>query len=645
MTPALASRIGSGAIAAALTIVGPVVSAGADGPAGAAPPSGSGLTRFSSCDALRQWYVDHTIDQVGAYGWANQVFYAMGADAPMSTRTLGSDSAGALPGVTNSATGTNTQQAGIDEPDVAKTDGRLVVRLQGREVVVTDVSGPAPRELSTWALPPQTYADGLLLVDSHVLLTGEHGRTHVEGSLVGGYDGADTTDLYDLDLSVPTSPRLAAHTTWSGATLSLRQYGDTVRLVTSSSLPDLAFVVPGKGLSASQATAHNREVVRSSTIEQWLPSVRAGGGTSHRAVDCGRIYRPDLLVGAARDTATIGVFTLHPGDTAPRSAAAVIGRGSQVYSSSDRLYVWDTLWNVPTLHPGLADRPMIRPLAQPHTDVHAFALDGDQTNYVGSGSIDGQVRDSWSFDEHDGHLRVAVTWPHRLVPGVPRDPITSEQPDASTSDNGVVVLDEQGGRLEEVGRLRGLGSDEQIQSVRWFDDLAVLVTFRQTDPLFTVDLTDPEHPRALGELHLPGYSSYLHPIGEGRLLGLGTAGTVDGRTVGAKAAVFDLTDPVHVHQLGEVALGNGSWLTAAEDPHTFTWAPSGTSGSDGTGTAVTQLVQASGSTTLVALEVDRDGEVTSHELPPVGGGDQRALPLPGGRLALVGTRVVVVAAS
>ena len=152
---------------------------------------------------------------------------------------------------------------------------------------------------------------------------------------------------------------------------------------------------------------------------------------------------------------------------------------------------------------------------------------------------------------------MAVSWPGR---------------GGATGENGIVVLDERDGRLETVGELRGLGVDEEIQSVRWFDDLAVVVTFRQTDPLYTIDLTDPTRPRRLGELKIPGFSSYLHPIGDDRLLGLGT--DAPRRTViGAQAAVFDIGDRSRARQVGKVTFGEQSGLGASEDPHAFTWLP------------------------------------------------------------------------
>ena len=463
-------------------------------------------------------------------------------------------------------------------------------------------------------------------------------------------------------MSDPSSPRLVSHSTWSGTLLSLRQYGDTLRLVTSTGLPALDFVQPGRGLAPAQATERNKAIVRASTVQQWLPSVQVDGGAS-QAMDCASVYHstaeaagsgqfsPRAFGARTDDVDTLGVFTLHPGDPSPVSSVGVTGQGAQVYSSSDRLYVWDSVWNTPFRSVGPGGL-VVRPPASPSTEVHAFALDGDQTRYVGSGVIDGQVRDSWSFDEHNGFLRVAVTWTRRLpielprtsvdsgvAPGAVSSPVSSPVSSFGT-DNGIVVLGEQDGRLTPVGQVRGLGHGEQIQSVRWFDDLAVLVTFRQTDPLYTVDVGDPTQPRLLGALHLPGFSSYLHPIGADRLLGLGTMGADLGgfqQADSAKAAVFDIADPTHARQVGETGLAANTWLTVASDPHAFTWLPRGA----GTGTAITQVEHGSGTASLVALRVDDQGRVVASDLPSAGGSEQRALPLPGGRVALTGSRVLL----
>ncbi|WP_027859977.1 beta-propeller domain-containing protein [Marmoricola sp. URHB0036] len=570
-----------------------------------APPAhADGLVRFADCDSLRDWYVQHTLDRVGPYGWG-------GDNVPMMTEDLArmpsSDSA-AKGAVSNGPTGTNTQETDVDEPDIAKTDGRLVVRVRdGRRLVVTEVTGGAPRQLSDWRLPPSTYADSLLLVGDHVLLSSSATRMlGREGFFPGG---RGSTDVYDVDISDPAHPRLAERHTWSGQQLSMRQYGDTVRLVTTIGLPQLRFVQPGDGiLSEHQAERRNKEIVRSSRIDEWIPGL-----------SCDEVYHP--LTWSGPDT--VAVWTFRPGSTADATKVGVTGAGSEVYSSSDRLYVTSTDWgNRVILRAGpdttvRSDRLDRR--LRPKTYIHAFALDGDTTRYVASGTVNGTIKDRWSLDEQDGHLRVAVSW---LTDGL------------EPADNGIAVFDERGDRLEQVGTLRGLGVGEQLQSVRWFDDLAVLVTFRQTDPLYTVDLGDPTRPRQLGALKIPGFSSYLHPIGDDRLLGIGSDATDTGRQLGAQAAVFDIADTSDVHQVGKVTFGTNSWLEAADDPHAFTWLPAAHA-------AVTS-VQDGSRTSMVVLRVGADGSLSTHELGSVGGWGARALPLADGRVALVGDRVRIV---
>src|SRR5690606_28315587 len=138
------------------------------------------------------------------------------------------------------------------------------------------------------------------------------------------------------------------------------------------------------------------------------------------------------------------------------------------------------------------------------TIVFDFEVSGTGATYVGSGEVDGAVADRWSMDEYDGVLRLAV-----------------EPTSATGNYNSVVTLERRGDELVEIGRLDGLGRNEQVQSVRWFDALAIVVTFRTVDPLYAIDLSDPARPSKLGELKIPGFSEYLHPLGEHRLVGVG----------------------------------------------------------------------------------------------------------------------------
>jgi uncharacterized secreted protein with C-terminal beta-propeller domain len=237
--------------------------------------------------------------------------------------------------------------------------------------------------------------------------------------------------------------------------------------------------------------------------------------------------------------------------------------------------------------------------------------------------VAGSVRDRWSLDEHDGLLRVAWT---RTGTGMLRD-ANGETRQATR--NGITVLAERDGALVPIGSIDDLGIDENIQSVRWFDDFAVLVTFRQMDPLYTIDLTDPGRPREIGRLKIPGYSGYLHPIGGDLLLGLGVDATDEGRNLGAQAAVFDIRDLADPRRLSQQRFGLYSYLPTLDDPHGFTWLPDQHTG------VTTVAGGDTGRTHLVALHVDPTGDLEAHELTTDVGWNARTLPLPDGRVAVV----------
>jgi uncharacterized secreted protein with C-terminal beta-propeller domain len=255
--------------------------------------------------------------------------------------------------------------------------------------------------------------------------------------------------------------------------------------------------------------------------------------------------------------------------------------------------------------------------------VHAFTLDGGGTTYTASGSFRGTVKDRWSFSEHDGRLRVAAE-----LPG-----------DQGPVDNGVLVLAERDGRLVETGRVDGLGRGESIRSVRWFGDLAIVVTFRETDPLYTVDLADPDRPRVLGELKVPGFSSYLHPVGGDLLVGVGHDASPDGSDRGAQAATFDLHDRSAVRRVATLGFGPSTDVSAGVDPRAFSYLPAQR-------VLVTPVQDwARGGSRFVALRLGADGSLTetgSWVTRGYGGEDARALPLGGSRVALVGDVVRVV---
>jgi uncharacterized secreted protein with C-terminal beta-propeller domain len=622
--------------------------------------SADSLSRFDSCAALRNWYVEHGTAEVGPYGWNGPVMYAMDDAVPMpSGAGLAASSAGQGPEAaikgsdarSSSGTGTNTQEADVDEPDLVKTDGRRVVRLVDQRVlVVTDVTGPEPRELGRISLPIDVYGGELLLAGDHVLVSqaaGAWGRPMpMEGDLVAPdlavpQEGvqrtmipAGGTRIVDVDISDPAHPRIAHDDTYSGRQVSMRLYGDTVRLVTTTGRPELPWARPRNDRPGTSwernATRHNEALVRATTIDDWLPTVvdnMVAGSRPAPLVSCTDVYHPQDWSGSD----TTAVTTYDVGDPAHRTAVAVTGDGQVVYSSADRLYVASTRVDPPSpwrrmpgpMNGSMTGGAMPIRAQDVRTQLHAFALEGTTTQYVGSGHVDGSVRDRWSLDEHGGLLRVAWTKDGSRT-------ITDANGETrQATRNGITVLAEKDGSLVPTGTVDDLGIDENIQSVRWFDDFAVLVTFRQMDPLYTIDLTDPTHPREIGQLKIPGYSGYLHPLGDGLLLGLGVDATDLGRSLGAQSAVFDIHDLAAPQRLAHLGFGEQSYLPALDDPRAFTWLPDQR-------TALTTVEGgSSGLLRLVALHVGAGGALDARDLVTDADWSARTLPLADGRVALV----------
>jgi hypothetical protein len=221
----------------------------------------------------------------------------------------------------------------------------------------------------------------------------------------------------------------------------------------------------------------------------------------------------------------------------------VLAGGDTVYASAGALYVATTNWQVPQ------DGSLT-------TQIHKFDITDPATSrYIGSGAVEGTLLNQFAMDELDGNLRVATT---------------SFGPEDSESF--VTVLTERDGQLVQIGKVGGLGRTEQIYSVRFIGELGYVVTFRQTDPLYVIDLSDPTAPAVRGELKILGYSAYLHPIGDDLLLGVGQDATDEGRVQGTQLAVFDVSDPANPRRTHQLRI-DGANSDAEYDHHAFLYWP------------------------------------------------------------------------
>jgi uncharacterized secreted protein with C-terminal beta-propeller domain len=438
---------------------------------------------------------------------------------------------------------TNVQEAGVDEPDVVKTDGRTIFSLAGAEVKVVDVTGATPRRVGALALEDVTPS-GLLLLGDRLLVLGDAGAPQPLDRPVVGPEtvvalpaGEPTTVLVQVDVSDPAHPRVLSRMAVEGTLVAARRTGGTVRAVVSST-PDPVAMSPRARAGAAAGA--------------WLPrlTVRdaAAGRTVRRAaVRCRAVARPKQFAGLG----LITVLTIEAsGPLALRDSDAILTDGDLVYASPTAMYVATARWADPAL--ATAETP-----PRGATLIHKLdTSDPARTAYRASGAVHGYLLNQFSLSEHEGHLRAAST----------EEPAWWTGPDgtARESESLVTVLAESGGRLAPVGQVDGLGRGERIFAVRFLGDRGYVVTFRQTDPLYALDLSDPARPAVRGALKIPGFSSYLHPVDDATLIGIGQAATEEGRTLGTQVSLFDVSDPAGPRRIAQRTLDAG-WSEAESD--------------------------------------------------------------------------------
>jgi uncharacterized secreted protein with C-terminal beta-propeller domain len=272
-------------------------------------------------------------------------------------------------------------------------------------------------------------------------------------------------------------------------------------------------------------------------------------------VGCRSVSRPAQFAGVGM----VSVLTVGATDTLRLlDTDAILTDGDLVYASPTSLYVATPRWATPA-----AAESSSPPRGA--TLIHKLdTSDPARTVHRASGAVRGYLLNQFSLSEYQGNLRVAST----------------EEPDwwsppgggARPSESLVTVLAERQGRLAQVGQVDGLGRGERTYAVRFLGARGYVVTFRQTDPLFTLDLSDPAHPAVRGELKIPGFSSYLHPIDETTLIGVGQAADDGGRVQGTQVSLFDVSDLAAPRRIAQRALDT-DWSEAESDHHAFLYWP------------------------------------------------------------------------
>lgn len=422
---------------------------------------------------------------------------------------------------------TNTQVAGIDEGDIVKSDGRTLFIVSDREVVLVDAAGKATSELAridTTKGPAAPKSDGdTYVVQGPVVDLMLHGSTLVvlvteytprmselpasTATTYVPFDAAMTKALL-YDVSNPGSPKFLTSLGQSGAYLTSRLTGGLLYLVTEYILTDSGSIDPDDPTT-------------------FVPLV--GDGATRSTVDAA-----DCLILPYPDGPRYAVASsIDLGSRKRIDTESVLGGSQTVYLNNDNLFLaapdYESMMSATARKAAGVDD--LRQVSQ--TRLARIKLSNGELTLAGQGSVPGTVINQFALDEYEGHLRVAVTVSAETSKG------------GWTSRPALYVLDSS---LDIVGSLPKLAKNESVQSVRFDGPVGYVVSYERIDPLFAIDLKDPAEPTVMSALKIPGFSTYLHPWSDGRLLGLGMDATKDGNITGMKLSMFDTSDPFDVSE-------------------------------------------------------------------------------------------------
>lgn len=431
---------------------------------------------------------------------------------------------------------TNVQVQGVDEADVVKTDGNYIFASVGTHVSISEVIATGTKEVAVIELD---YAPSNLFISGKKLIIIGANSPVYETTGVGTRDliyrpdFKQTTTLSVYDVSQTAKPVLTLNTVYDGNLSSARLIDGTIYLASEVSNYYVYL------LNANAAS-----------VENLLPSItvqKGANGTKEqsRIAECNQVKYYGSIA-----TSLFHVLAVDLNELGKMQTEVVMGNIDNLYMSRNNLYLAATAY--PTSAQvntcgividilGYCERQIVEDSAwanQPNTEILRYKLENKGFSYAAAGSVPGTVINQFAMDENAGYLRIATT--------------QSNLRGATSTDNSLYVLDEN---LALVGKVENLAKGERIYAVRYLGERAYIVTFRQVDPLFVLDLSNPKEPEVLGELKIPGYSSYLHPYSENVIIGVGREADSTGRVRGLKAALFDVTDPANPKLIESQVIG------------------------------------------------------------------------------------------
>ncbi len=556
---------------------------------------------------IRSWLFGHATRQQHEAVFGGMAFGAARADVSggvgvVSTPVASAPAPGGGPAAGTAAgdfSSTNNQVAGVDEADLVRTDGRYLYMVKAGELVVIDTDSASLSIVSRTPIKghghavylhgdrvtvlshvtewPDTWMPMPVVIDPLAVSLADDstpGAAAVEMAPIA----ADLVSIPRcflpwlpieqhvrvtvIDVSVPAAPVVVEETRLDGTLSASRSIGDTIYLVVENRpqigpMPLAPFsgargwavqggpAVGGNGGYEFESPEEFRGRIQSADLDAVLPVARFtvdGEERTQPLVSPGSIYLP----ARGGDAELVSIVSLTPTDDTPGidRSVSTLGLAGTVYASPDSFILASvdhgTWWGA----------------SEGATTLHQFSLAGDMP-HVAAGTVPGRVLDQFAIDAHaDGTVRIVTQ--------------TGWGPEASTN---LFVLEAADGALSTIGSVGGIAPGEMAMSARFVGDTAYVVTFEQVDPLFVIDLADPTRPMIVGELVIPGFSSYLHPLDGSHLIGIGRSADLSG----VKLSLFDVSTPSQPTETDFVEIGGGgrgyghAWSAAEYDHHAFSF--------------------------------------------------------------------------
>lgn len=437
---------------------------------------------------------------------------------------------------------TNVQVKGVDEADIVKTDGEYIYYVADNQLNIIDANGANTKLVSTTLLESDDawwgYNAEMFLLGDRLMVISQGYATVWVNDASGSYENnTDQTKAIIYDVSNPAKPVQIVSLGQSGNYVSSRMIGDYVYLVTAQ---------------------YVYNAVRSTPIT-YIPSVSVD--SESKLLSASDLY----VYGTPQSSAytVIGSINLKNG-AKHASVKAVFGGTSDLYANADHMLLAIGEYDSDTtpIAPDDNGKNVQITTGQSNTELILLSLNEGEITKLASGTVPGSLLNQFSMDEYNDVFRIVTTvdwWEQRVY----TDGLDSYEYDSKNYNN-LYTLDQD---LNIIGKIENLAEDEYVQSVRFDGDVGYFVTFRQVDPLFAVDLSNPKAPKIVSTLKIPGFSEYLQTFGDGLLFGIGYDADEDtGRTLGVKMTMFDTSDKTDVTELFTEAV-DADWTIIGNNHH------------------------------------------------------------------------------